>query len=61
MRPESGSFPRADKMVIAKRWNYAGRDARIWTSNPMLHQLSETRDLTWWRDNKGRWREQQTI
>ena len=56
MRAEAMRFPRADQMVLAKRWIYAGHVARIWTSNHMLHQLSATRDLTWWRDNERRWR-----
>ena len=55
-RAEAIGFPRADKMVIQKRWSYAGHVARIWTSNETLHWLLEMRVLTWWRDNKRRWR-----
>ena len=33
MRAETLGYPRTDKMVIAKRWSYAGHVARIWTSN----------------------------
>ena len=55
-RAEAMGYPRADKMVIQKRWSCAGHVARVWTSNQTLHWLLETRDLTWWRDNKRRWR-----
>ena len=55
-RAEAVRFSRADKMVIAKRWNCAGHVARIKTPNPMLHHLLGTRDLTWCRDNNIRWR-----
>ena len=36
-RAEAAGFPRADNMVIAKRWNHAGHVARIRTVDPMLH------------------------
>ena len=56
VRAEAMGFHRADKMVIAKRWNCAGHVARIWTTYQTLHQLLEMRYLTWWRDHKRRWR-----
>ena len=38
-RAEAMGFPRAEKMVVAKRWNFAGHVARIRTSNQTLHSF----------------------
>ena len=55
-RADAMGLPRADKMVTQKRWSCAGHVARIWTSIQTIDWLLGKRDITWWRDNKRRWR-----